>query len=151
MKNTNNIESLKQRATYSEDVLNSYLERMKGAYEPYQSFVFASPNELLSGLYDLYKKGYIPCNELMHSLLPPMYYQIWLTKPESIQQQELYEVMQTARLNYQESVEQAKQELFEALVEAEYQEEEAKALAKAEKEAARRKEVIKAKIQREYQ
>ncbi|MGB4075210.1 hypothetical protein [Pseudomonas sp.] len=147
--NNVNIEQLKERATFNQDVLDAYVERMKAAYEPYQSFVFSSPSEMFTGLHSLYTKGYTPCNELMSNLLPPMYYQVWCYKPEATQQAELYEVIQRARASYEKSVEEAKEQLFEALVEAEYQEEEAKAQSKAEREAQKRKDAIRSKIQKE--
>lgn len=147
--NNVNIQDLKLRATFSEEVLNDYIDRMKGSYEAYQSFIYATPSEMFTGLHSLYTKGFTPCNELMPTLIPG-YYQVWAYKPESTQQSELYEVVQKARISYQESVDQAKEQLFEALVESEYQEEEAKAQAKAEKEAQKRKETIRSKIMKEY-
>ena len=148
--NNVNIEDLKARATYSEEVLNDYIERQKSSYINTESFYWTTPNEMLVGLQEAYKAGYTPCLELMHSILPPMYYQCFLRKPEATQQAEIYQIIQRARVSYQESVDQAKEQLFEALVEAEFEEEEAKAQAKAEKEAAKRKEAIRTKLEKEY-
>lgn len=146
-----NIQNLKERATFNQDTLDAYVERMKAAYEPYQSFVYASPSEMFTGLHSLYTKGFTPCNSLMSNLLPPMYYQVWCYKPEATQQSELYEVIQRARASYENSVEESREALFEALIEQEYAIEEQKAMEKAEKEKAKRLEQIRSKITKEFQ
>lgn len=149
--NTNNIEQLKERATYSEEALNSFIERLKASYIPTESFYWTTPNAMLLGLQEAYKAGYTPCTELMHSVLPPSFYQVFLYKPEATQMADLYQITQHARQTYQQSVDEAKEQLFDALVEQEYLEEEAKAQAKAECAAQKKKEEIRKKLSKEFQ
>lgn len=145
-----NIEELKQRATYSEEALNNHIENMKATYIPTESFYWTNPGDMLVGLQAAFKAGYTPCNSLLHSILPPSYYQCFLYKPESQQQADLYQIIQRARENYAQSVADAKEALFEAMVEEEYKKEEAKAQAKAEQEQQKRKEAIRTKLEKEY-
>lgn len=151
MMNQTELNTLKEKATFSEEVLNQYVQRMRDAYNPIESHHWATPAQMLDGLQDLFSQGYTPANELLHSITPPLFYMVYLNKPLSVQQTELLEVVTKARKDYADSVEAAKAEYIAARAEYEWRLEEEKQQVQLEKAKTKRLEQIKKQVEGEFQ
>lgn len=128
-----NLESLKQKATFSQSALDAVLDGAKRSYNSAVSFVWTTPQQMIEGIIELAGQGYTASN-LMHTILPPGYYQVFMVKPKHVQATELAAWLSKFEQSYYDDLagyrELYKQELALAMV-AEVDAAEAAKLAKA--------------------
>ncbi|MGE6687943.1 hypothetical protein ACQKFE_08125 [Stutzerimonas stutzeri] len=138
MSATNTIEQLQLKATFSQDTLNKALEAVKRGYESSQQHVFTTPQQMVEGLQTLFQEGWNTGSTYTHHFVQPSYFAVYLVKPLSLQQDELAKAFASAEAAYRAEVEQAKEQLIQALAEQRVAELErlewAKAQAKKEKQ-----------------
>ncbi|MEN2505521.1 hypothetical protein V8Z77_01215 [Stutzerimonas stutzeri] len=117
MSTQNTIEQLQIKSTFSQDTLDKVLEAVRVTYESSAQHVFATPQQMIEGLKNLFKEGWDTGSAYTHQFVQPSYYAVYLIKPLSIQQDELAKAFASAEAAYRTEVDQARELLIQALAE----------------------------------
>ncbi|WP_417316217.1 hypothetical protein [Cycloclasticus pugetii] len=145
------IQELQVLATFDQEKLDNILASKTRTYEPAESFTFANPNQMLTGLFDLYKQGYTPTQKYMHNIIPPSLYSVWLLKPDDVQSSELASALIEAEAGYRQSLTEYNQQLIDLLTEEKLQEIKLAEWAKSKAKEDNQRENIRKSIEQQLQ